>query len=58
LKARNSLGDLDVDGRTILKIILRKKSEGVDWIQLGLMTCCENIAMNIRVLSDAEEYPG
>jgi hypothetical protein len=35
LKERDHIGDLVVDGRTLLKWILEKKFENVDWINLA-----------------------
>jgi hypothetical protein len=47
------LGDLDVDGRIILKRIFKKWNGGMDWIELAqdrdMWRALVNAVMNLRV---------
>jgi len=41
--------NLDVTVRTVLKLILNRVGEGVDWIRLGHWWTLVNLIMNLRV---------
>jgi hypothetical protein len=54
LREGDHLGDLDIDGRVILKLIFKQWDEGVDWTELAQVRdrwrALVNAVMNLRVL--------
>jgi len=50
LKGRDCLGDLDVDGRVILKWILKKCGESVNWIHFAHDRTSDELQVSIKRL--------